>query len=97
DPCPKGWDYHPRYSDKLGELAAKTGIFPLFEIENGVAKLNYKPPEPRLPVKEYLMKQGRFAHLAEEDIQFIQEKVDEMWEEWQVPGISPFKNGLKSS
>src|SRR5437016_4352060 len=38
DPCPKGWDYHPRYSDKLGQLAARSGIFPLYEIENGVVK-----------------------------------------------------------
>lgn len=93
DPCPKGWDYHPRYSDKLGELAAKTGIFPVYEIENGVATLTYKPPEPRVPVKEYLIRQGRFAHLTDEDVSYIQKQVDIMWTEWQIPGIIPVKNG----
>lgn len=93
DPCPKGWDYHPRYSDKIGELAAKTGIFPIYEIENGVARLTYKPQEPRIPVKEYLMKQGRFSHLIQEDIDYIQKQVDEMWNDWEIPGIIPVKNG----
>ncbi len=35
DPCPKGWDYHPRYSHELGELGIKSGIFPLYEVIEG--------------------------------------------------------------
>jgi len=93
DPCPKGWDYHPRYSDKLGELAARSGIFPIYEVENGVAELTYKPPKPRVPVREYLEKQGRFSHLKDEDFQFIQQRVDSMWEDWEIPGIIPVRNG----
>lgn len=93
DPCPKGWDYHPRYSDKLGELAARSGIFPLYEIDHGTAKLTYNPPKPRVPVKEYLEKQGRFAHLKDEDFQYIQQRVDSMWEDWEIPGIIPVRNG----
>ncbi len=91
DPCPKGWDYHPRYSDKLGELAARSGVFPVYEIENGVARLTYKPPEPRIPVREFLEKQGRFAHMKDEDFQYIQQKVDEMWTDWDIPGIIPVR------
>ncbi|MGD0329314.1 MAG: thiamine pyrophosphate-dependent enzyme [Nitrososphaeria archaeon] len=92
-PCPKGWDYHPRYSDKLGELAARTGIFPVYEIENGVARLTYKPPTPRVPVREYLEMQGRFAHFKDEDFQYVQSHVDAMWEDWELPGIVPIKDG----
>src|SRR5438445_3476800 len=93
DPCPKGWDYHPRYSDKLGELAARSGIFPLYEIENGVVKMTYRPPQPRVPVKEYLEKQGRFAHFGAEDFEYVQSQVDVMWNEWEIPGIIPMKSG----
>ena len=35
DPCPKGWDYDPMLSHELGELAIETGIFPLYEVEDG--------------------------------------------------------------
>jgi len=31
-------------------------------------------------VREYLKLQGRFSHLTEEDIEFIQKNVDRGWE-----------------
>jgi pyruvate ferredoxin oxidoreductase beta subunit len=46
---------------------------------------------PRKPVREYLLKQGRFAHFIEEDLAYFQAKVDEMWTKWEIPGIVPFK------
>lgn len=95
DPCPKGWDYHPRYSNILGELAVKTGIFADYEIVKGVVRYTYDlRSKERLPVKEYLEKQGRFSHFADEDFEYVQSKVDEMWEEWELPGILPLKGGL---
>src|SRR5438128_5730459 len=39
DPCPKGWDYHPQYSQELGHLAVETGIWPLYEVIDGVCNL----------------------------------------------------------
>jgi len=32
------------------------------------------------PVREYLKLQGRFSHLTEEDIEFMQKNVDRGWE-----------------
>lgn len=97
DPCPKGWDFDPRYSHELGELAVKTGIFPLYEICDGEVTYTYDPREKgRLPVRDYLSKQGRFAHLVEEDVAYIQEHVDAMWTDWEVPGVAPLKFGLKT-
>ena len=49
----------------------------------------------RIPVREYLMRQGRFAHLIDEDIAYIQKMVDEMWNEWDIPGVAPLKLGLQ--
>jgi pyruvate ferredoxin oxidoreductase beta subunit len=96
DPCPKGWDFHPKYSQEIGELGIKSGIFPLYEIVDGEVHYTYKPvPKNRVPVREFLMKQGRFAHLIDEDIDYIQGMVNTMWDEWEVPGIAPFKGELK--
>ena len=95
DPCPKGWDYDPMLSHELGELAVETGVFPLYEVEDGVVRHYGKTKaivegRPRKPVREYLLKQGRFAHFTEEDLEYFQSKVDEMWNKWEIPGVIPF-------
>jgi pyruvate ferredoxin oxidoreductase beta subunit len=81
DPCPKGWDYDPILSHELGELAVETGIWPLFGKSKGIAQ-----GRKRKPVREYLLKQGRFAHFTDEDIEYFQKKIDLMWDRWLVPG-----------
>ena len=97
DPCPKGWDYHPRYSHEIGEYGIKSGLYPLYEIVEGVVSYTHDARKrPRLPVREFLNKQGRFAHLTEEDIEYVQKMVNEMWNEWEIPGVAPIKGGLKA-
>jgi len=98
DPCPKGWDYHPRYSHDLGELGVKSGIFPLYEVIEGKVTYTFdaRSKKSRIPVNDFLSKQGRFAHLIDEDIQYIQKMVDEMWDEWDIPGVVPIKGSLKT-
>jgi pyruvate ferredoxin oxidoreductase beta subunit len=97
DPCPKGWDYDPFISHELGELAITTGVWPLYEVEDGVLRLLGKSKQiaqgryKRQPVRDYLLRQGRFAHFVEEDIEYFQKKVDEMWEKWLLPGVIPFR------
>lgn len=96
DPCPKGWDYHPAYSRELGELGIKSGIFPLYEVVDGKISYTYDPRKRgRIPVRQYLEKQGRFAHFIDEDFEYIQKRVDEMWDDWDLPGVTPFKGGLE--
>jgi len=96
DPCPKGWDYHPQYSHDLTEVGIKSGIFPLYEIGEGKVTCTYDcRSRGRIPVREYLNKQGRFAHLIDEDFDYIQSMVDTMWDEWEIPGVAPFKSGLE--
>ncbi len=96
-PCPKGWDYHPRYSHEIGELGVRSGIFPLYEVVEGQVRYTYDARKRRIPVREYLTKQGRFAHLVDEDMDHIQQMVDEMWEKWEVPGVAPFKGPLSEA
>ncbi|MBA7477316.1 Oxalate oxidoreductase subunit beta [subsurface metagenome] len=73
--CPVGWRCPPELTIKLGRLAVQTGIFPLYEVENGEYKLNVNPPKLK-PVTDYLKLQGRFRHLSEETVREIQQRVD---------------------
>ncbi len=96
DPCPKGWDYDPKYSHELGMLAIETGLWVQYEIIDGELTLNgpsraiARGIRKRKPVEEYLTRQGRFAHFTPEDTKYFQERVDKSWEEWWIPGVIPF-------
>jgi pyruvate ferredoxin oxidoreductase beta subunit len=86
-PCPTGWRYDSSKTVEVGRLAVQTGLWALFEVENGKFRLN--PPSDRLldktkrkPVKDYLTLQGRFRDISEEDVGKIQKWVDEDWERY---------------
>jgi len=72
--CPTGWRCASNLTVKMGRLAVETGIFPIYEIENGQYTLNIDLPKLR-PVDDYLKLQGRFRHLTKENIAEIQVKV----------------------
>jgi pyruvate ferredoxin oxidoreductase beta subunit len=97
DPCPKGWHYDPQYSHELGKLAVETGIWPMFESENGVLRLNGTTKTiadgrfKRKPVRDYLSRQGRFAHFTEEDYDFFQGKIDHIWTQTLIPGVTSYR------
>jgi len=73
--CPVGWRSAPDLTIRIGRLAVETGIFPLYEMENGKYKLSIDLPQLR-PVQDYLKLQGRFRHLSEETIKEIQYRVN---------------------
>ncbi len=78
-PCPPGWKTPPEITIKLSRLAVQTGVFPLYEVENGEKyKINIKPKKLK-PVLEYLKLQGRFRHLTQNDVNEIQKNVDKNW------------------
>jgi pyruvate ferredoxin oxidoreductase beta subunit len=61
-PCPLGWGAASADTIKLARLARETGIFPVFEAENGEVTSVTKIRR-RTQVDEYLRAQKRFAHL----------------------------------
>jgi len=73
--CPTGWRCAPDLTVRLGRLAVETGIFPLYEVENGTYRLNFDFPKLR-PVTDYMKLQGRFRHLSEDVINEIQQRVN---------------------
>ena len=78
-PCPTGWRCPSDITIKIGRMAVESGIFNLYEIVDGVKKLTLEVPQRR-PVADYFKAQGRFRHLKEEDIAYIQSRVDEDYE-----------------
>jgi pyruvate ferredoxin oxidoreductase beta subunit len=76
--CPTGWRIPPNKAIEYGKLAVETGIFPLYEVDNGVWKLSRKPKELK-PVTDYLAGQGRFRHLDDALVSKIQERVNRNW------------------
>jgi pyruvate ferredoxin oxidoreductase beta subunit len=81
--CNRGWRHSTETTIDVTKLAVDTCYWPLFEVEDGVWKLNYKPRE-RKPVEEWLKTQGRFRHLFQPQnrhvIEEIQAHIDEEWE-----------------
>ena len=60
-PCPLGWGTAPERTIDFARLAVLTGLYPLYEVENGELRA-LKIPR-KVPVEEYLKEQVRFRHL----------------------------------
>lgn len=73
--CPTGWRSAPDLSVRLGRLAVETGVFPLYEVEDGKYRLTMDI-SPLRPIQDYLSTQGRFRHLTEDMVKEIQGRVN---------------------
>ena len=86
-PCIPGWGIKDGDSISLSKTAVDTCFWPLYEVEDGVYKLNYNPEElgKKLPISEFLKSQARFKHFFkpgnEHLIEEFQKDVDKRWEQ----------------
>ncbi|MCD6590589.1 MAG: pyruvate ferredoxin oxidoreductase [Candidatus Aenigmarchaeota archaeon] len=82
-PCTALWKIRTDMAIEVAKLAVETRFWPLYEVENGKYKINYKPSK-HVPVEEFLKTQGRFKHLFKPEnkhlIEKIQKHIDEGWE-----------------
>lgn len=78
--CPTGWRSPTDTAVRQGRLAVQSGVFPIYEVENGKWKMTIEV-EKRIPITEYFKGQGRFRHLGEKDLEYIQKHVDAEYEE----------------
>lgn len=82
-PCNRGWRSQTNDAIALSRLAVDTCYWPLYEVDNGVLKVNYKPKEKK-PVSDFLKPQGRFKHMFaagnEHLIANLQKDIDREWE-----------------
>jgi len=81
-PCPKGWFTDPKYTVDISRLAIDTGLWVLWEYENGEFRLDYKP-KTRKHVREYMRMQGRFGHLTDSQLEEIERMTKKEWEYWE--------------
>ena len=82
-PCTVGWHFDPAVGIDLAKEAVENNFWPIFEVENGVYKINHKPKNPS-PVADWMKKQGRFKHLFKPGNEHLLEKsqqwIDLQWE-----------------
>ncbi|MDO8692401.1 MAG: pyruvate ferredoxin oxidoreductase, partial [Dehalococcoidia bacterium] len=81
--CNRGWRHETSETISVSRLAVDTLVWPIYEIDHGVWKLNYKPKK-RKPLTDWLASQGRFAHLLRPEnrelVEQLQAKIDQNWE-----------------
>ncbi len=85
-PCVPGWGIRDGDAVMMSKLAVDTCFWPLYEVEDGIYKLNYNPEATgqKKPIIEFLKNQGRFKELLKPEnselIARFQQDVDERWE-----------------
>ena len=78
--CPTGWRCAGDLTIRIGRLAVETGVFPLYEVENGKYTMSLDFPKLK-PLTDYTRLQGRFRHLSPETLEQIQGKVVQKYNE----------------
>ncbi len=73
--CPTGWGSPTDTINRQARLAVQTGVFPLYEVENGVYRITVETPQLR-PITDYTSVQRRFRHLSEDILAKIQKRVE---------------------
>jgi pyruvate ferredoxin oxidoreductase beta subunit len=86
-PCPPGWGYPPHDTVKMARLAVETGVFVLFESENGKFRFTGRSKSlaekgNRLPLVNYLERQDRFKKMSVEQLSSLQKFIDNKWNEY---------------
>ncbi len=62
-PCTTGWGFDTSKTIEVAKMAVQTGLWPLYEMENGEITKVKKIGKNVKPVDEYLKMQRRFKHL----------------------------------
>ncbi|WP_048148053.1 thiamine pyrophosphate-dependent enzyme [Methanolacinia paynteri] len=78
-PCPPGWRYQSDKTISVGKLAVQSGMWVLYERENGKISLtgaSKAAAKKRIPVEDYLKAQGRFKTASKEEISELQQAVE---------------------
>jgi pyruvate/2-oxoacid:ferredoxin oxidoreductase beta subunit len=82
-PCLDGWGIADHLGLTLARLAVESGVFPLYEIEDGV-RYTLNEPSERRPVNEYLQAQRRYRNVSDNEVEQLQREVDAGWERLQL-------------
>ena len=80
-PCPTGWRFSPSQLIEVARKGVETNMVPLWEYESELGRINitHVVDDP-LPVTAYLKGIGKYRHLSDEQMAYIQRKTDERME-----------------
>jgi pyruvate ferredoxin oxidoreductase beta subunit len=82
--CSRGWRHEADETIEITQMAVDACYWPLYEVEDGKWRLTYEPRE-KVPVEEWLARQGRFRHLFQPEnrhlIAELQAETDRRWEQ----------------
>ena len=78
-PCLDGWGVRDDGGIALARLAVETGVFPLYEVEDGWRYTMNGPAKSR-PVRDYLQAQARYRELPDAEVEQLQNEVDAGWQ-----------------
>lgn len=78
-PCLPGWGVADDAAVKTARLAVDTGVFPLYEVEDG-ERYTLTQKSRTQPLEAYLAQQKRYRHLKNEDVAALQSEVDREWQ-----------------
>jgi pyruvate/2-oxoacid:ferredoxin oxidoreductase beta subunit len=81
-PCLDGWGVREDQGIAVARLAVETGVFPLYEVEDG-RRYTLNGPARSRPVRDYLKAQARYRDLPEADMEELQREIDAGWERLQ--------------
>jgi pyruvate ferredoxin oxidoreductase beta subunit/2-oxoisovalerate ferredoxin oxidoreductase beta subunit len=77
-PCLDGWGIADSMGIALARMAVESGVFPLYEVEDG-SRYTLNEPAQRRPVREYLEAQRRYRDVSDDEIEQLQREVDAGW------------------
>jgi len=78
-PCPVGWGHDSSQTVYYAKKIVETGLWPLYEIEDGKLKISMRPSFA--PLEDYYKGQKRYKHLKPEHIKEIGDRVKASWKE----------------
>ncbi len=94
--CPLNWGAEPQNGPDIVDLAVRSCLHPLFEVEDSITKITYDPEKvgKKVPVVEALKLMGAaFRHLTTPDyadiLADIQTEVDRRWERIKEMDANP--------
>jgi len=86
-PCLDGWGVPEDQGIHVARLAVQSGVFPLYEVEDG-ARYTLNDPPKSLPVRDYLRTQRRYEHLDEAKVEELQREIDAGWARLQQRALT---------
>lgn len=81
--CVLGWGTKPADTIEVAKLAVESCFWPLYEIEDGVYKINYTPAK-KVSLADFFKLQARFKHLLKpENKELLSELQSDVEKNWQ--------------